>query len=186
MAQISSSSAEGPDVLSGRTPLAGSEIIDARDADRNARFVLVGLNHRSAPMGVRQRLSFSKDMLPEAIRRLRAEVSGGVILSSCSRTEVYTMGHSPEHSARRIKEFLYRFHGLAHGFAEPYLYIRTDDDAASHLFDVAAGLESVVPGEWQILDQVRQALKSAANQAQDLLATSESVPLLLVANIIVC
>ena len=106
MAQISSSSAEGPDVFSGRTPLAGSEIIDARDADRNARFVLVGLNHRSAPMGVRQRLSFSKDMLPEAIRRLRAEVSGGVILSTCSWTEVYTMGHSPEHSASRIKEFL--------------------------------------------------------------------------------
>ena len=72
------------------------------------------------------------------------------------------------------------------GSPSPICISRTDDDAASDLFYVAAGLESVVPGEWQILDQVRQALKSAANQAQDLLATSESGTLSLVANIIVC
>lgn len=176
MAQISSSIEEGPGPLSGQPPLAGPETIDAGNvgakADRNARFVLVGLNHRSAPMDARRRLSFSKDMLPEALRRLRAEASEGVILSTCSRTEVYTMGHSPERSASRIKEFLYRFHGLEQGFADPYMYTLTDDDAASHLFDVAAGLDSVVLGEWQILDQVRQALKAAANQEHGALPVS--------------
>ncbi|MCH9018484.1 MAG: glutamyl-tRNA reductase [Chloroflexi bacterium] len=123
-------------------------------------------------MDVRRQLSFSKDMLQAALQNLREQVSGGVILSTCSRTEVYTMGHSLERSVRRTKDFLHRFHGLDQGFAEPYLYVRTGDEAASHLFDVAAGLDSVVLGEWQILDQVRQAMKTAANQGQEALPIS--------------
>ena len=161
MAQISSSYGEAPDAFSQLQSLTGSDT-----NNRNARFVLVGLNHRSAPMEVRRRVSFSKDLLPEALRQLSSEVSDGVILSTCSRTEVYTMAHDPERSAHRIMEFLHRFHGLDQGFAEPFLYVRTDDDAANHLFKVAAGLDSMVLGEWQILDQVRQALKAAANRAQ--------------------
>ena len=161
MAHISSFKKEGPEVNGGHGSLTGSEI-----NNRNARFVLVGLNHRSAPLEVRRQLSFPKDLLPAALQQLRSDVSGGVILSTCSRTEVYTMGHDPERSARRIMDFLHRFHGLDLGFAEPYLYTRTGNAAASHLFNVAAGLDSVVLGEWQILDQVRHALKAAANQNQ--------------------
>ena len=167
MAQISSSYGEAPDAFSQLRSLTGPD-----PNNRNARFVLVGLNHRSAPMEVRRRVSFSKDLLPEALRQLSSEVSDGVILSTCSRTEVYTMAHDPERSAHRIMEFLHRFHGLDQGFAEPFLYVRTDDDAANHLFKVAAGLDSAVLGEWQILDQVRQALKAATNRTQISLPTS--------------
>ena len=167
MAHMFSLKEEGPEALSGREPLTGPEI-----NNRNAQFVLVGINHKSAPMEIRRRLASSKDQLPEALQRLRGDVSDGVILSTCSRTEVYTMGQSPERSARRIMEFLHRFHGLEPGYAEQYLYIRTGGDASGHLFKVAAGLDSMVLGEWQVLDQVRQALKAAANQNQGALPAS--------------
>ncbi|MEE8465526.1 MAG: hypothetical protein V3S68_03555, partial [Dehalococcoidia bacterium] len=112
MAHIYSSKGEGPEAFGGQVPLTGPET-----KNRNAQFVLVGLNHKSAPMEIRRQLAFSKDQLPEALHRLKGDVSDGVILSTCSRTEIYTMGHSPMRSARRIMEFLHRFHGLEQGFA---------------------------------------------------------------------
>ncbi|NQW23981.1 MAG: glutamyl-tRNA reductase [SAR202 cluster bacterium] len=157
MAHINSSIEGGLEALSGEQLLTGPE-----ENNRNAQVVLVGLNHRSAPMEIRQQVSFSKDQLPDALQRLKSDVSDGIILSTCSRTEVYTMGHSPERSARRVMEFIHRYHGLDQGFANPYLYVRSGGEAASHLFNVTAGLDSVVLGEWQILGQVRQALKAAA------------------------
>lgn len=159
MAQTSSSREEDPDTIGGQRPITGSD-----SDNRNAGFILVGMNHRSAPMEVRRQISFSKDLLPEALLRLNREASDGVILSTCSRTEIYTMGHNPERNSRRVIDFLHEFHGLEQGTIEPFLYTRTGNEAAEHLFNVAAGLDSVVLGEWQILDQVRQSLKAASNQ----------------------
>jgi len=82
------------------------------------------------------------------------------------------MSHEPELSAHRITDFLHRFHGLDQGFADPYLYTRTGNEAAVHLFNVAAGLDSMILGEWQILDQVRQSIKVARNNSQDALPVS--------------
>lgn len=134
-------------------------------------FVLVGLNHRSAPVGIRQRVHFSKDVLEEALDGLAREASHGVIVSTCSRTEVYTSSHNPELTVSQIKGFLNRFLDLEESLIDPYLYVRTELDAVRHLFYVAAGLDSAILGEWQILDQVRQSIKAAANRVQAALPT---------------
>ena len=77
MVQLYALKEEGSEAISGRAPLAGPQT-----ENRNAQFVLVGLNHKSAPMEIRQQLAFSKDQLPEALQRLKGDVSDGVILST--------------------------------------------------------------------------------------------------------
>ena len=119
--------------------------------------VVVGLNHETAPVAVREALAFPKERLPEALRRVREEagLAEAVILSTCNRVEVY--GRAAEVSLDAVSAFLARFHGRAPEDIAPHLYRLEGEAAVRHAFRVAASLDSMVMGEPQILGQVKDA-----------------------------
>ena len=132
----------------------------------------LGLNHQTAPVGVRERIAFTSECLLPALHDLRAR--GGAheaaILSTCNRTELYC--HLRDNDGQQVVEWLAEYH-LLHGIdLRPYLYQHTDQRAVRHLLRVASGLDSLVLGEPQILGQVKAAYQ-AANSAGTLGALLE-------------
>ncbi|HET7759008.1 MAG TPA: glutamyl-tRNA reductase [Gaiellaceae bacterium] len=116
----------------------------------STRLLAVGVSHHHAPLEVRERLYLAGGHAPE----LAQELGEAVVLSTCNRTEVYLAGGDPE----RVREELERRSGLDLGS----LLARWDEgEVVAHLFRVAAGLDSLVPGESQILGQVREAYEGA-------------------------
>jgi glutamyl-tRNA reductase len=124
--------------------------------------VLVGTNHRSAPLRVRERLAahdHGRDLVDHV---LAAEpVAEAVGLATCNRCELYLVGADPEALRDAAVERLAELSGHDRERLEPMLYVHTGAEAAEHLFSVAAGLDSLVPGEAQILAQIRDAYASA-------------------------
>lgn len=125
--------------------------------------VAVGLNHRSAPVELRERFAFSEAALPEALRGLRqaAAVEEAVILSTCNRVELYA---ATTGNARECCDRLHRFLRDHHGQAAPLdseLYQLEEPQSVLHLFRVACGLDSMVLGETEILGQLKRAYELA-------------------------
>ena len=133
-------------------------------AKRNADLLIVGLNHRSAPVEVRERLAFNNGTLAAALRRLvdTDTVREGMILSTCNRVEIITSAVDVSAADERVKTFLAETQGSSRAAFEEHLYTRTGKDALSHLFRVAASLDSLVVGEPQILGQVKDAYATAS------------------------
>lgn len=127
--------------------------------------VTVGLNHRSAPVEVREKLTFPEDRLAEALNKLKSykEVRGCVILSTCNRTEIYGAVIDVEKGLSGIRDFLARRCHVDKSELKNYLYTYTLYDVVNHLFRVAAGLDSMILGETQILGQVRVAYQQACD-----------------------
>ena len=123
--------------------------------------LLVGLNHKTAPLQVRESVAFPKEQLAEALPALKSRVGEGVILSTCNRTEVYSVSDEPAAALQQVKVFLAEFHGLRTEDLAPHLYDYIDGEAVRHLFRVAGGLDSMIVGESQILGQVRDSLAAA-------------------------
>jgi glutamyl-tRNA reductase len=126
--------------------------------------VLIGLNHKTAPVELRERVSFSADQAQRAAEQLRSKgvLSETLVLSTCNRSELY--GVPPESSpdsAAAMELFLATFHHLDPGALSSSLYRRRDQDAVRHLFRVASGLDSMLLGEAEILGQVREAYRIA-------------------------
>jgi glutamyl-tRNA reductase len=129
--------------------------------------VLVGLNHRTAPVEVRERVSFTTEQARRAAGELRQRgiLEESLVLSTCNRSEVY--GVSPESSRDSldgVSSYLSEFHSLRPGALNGALYHHYDRDAVQHLFRVAAGLDSMLLGEAEILGQVREAYRFAHEQ----------------------
>ena len=125
----------------------------------------VGLNHRTAPLPEREKLTFSAGELPSALSRLHDEFGAAVILSTCNRTELYVTTDGDVSHAERLLGALAACKGTE---VHPRLtYFLAHDEAVRHLFRVAAGIDSMVLGESQILGQVRDAM-SAATEAGSL------------------
>jgi glutamyl-tRNA reductase len=126
--------------------------------------VLVGVNHKSAPIEVRERLAFSEDACAASLRELvdGELIREGLIVSTCNRVEVLTETTTGRFrdSTERVIEFLGRT-DLARDFFETNLYKHVDDSAVRHLFRVASSLDSMVVGEPQVLGQVRRAYSIA-------------------------
>ncbi len=126
--------------------------------------ILVGLSHHTAPLEVRERIGISRSMLPAALDRLANDgCVDAVLLSTCNRTEVYATAADPVAMGERIVACLADYRGVARDEIDASLYLRTDADAARHLFRVAAGLDSLVVGEPEILGQVKDAYKVASD-----------------------
>lgn len=126
--------------------------------------VLVGLNHRSAPVEVRERVSFTADQARQAVAELRAKgiFHESLVLSTCNRSEVYGVPpESASESAAVLSDYLSRFHAVQPEHLSPSLYHRYDRHAVRHLFRVASGLDSMVLGEAEILGQIREAYRLA-------------------------
>jgi glutamyl-tRNA reductase len=123
----------------------------------------LGLNHKTAPIDIRERLSFGPDIVVGALRSLAEQAGAGeaVIVSTCNRTEVYCAGADLDGDA--LRQWVSRFHGVDGGIVGPYLYAYRDKEAVAHLFEVASGLDSMILGEPQILGQVKSAFQTAQN-----------------------
>ncbi|MCX8213442.1 MAG: glutamyl-tRNA reductase [SAR202 cluster bacterium] len=124
---------------------------------------VTGLNHNTAPIAIRERASFTREQLPEALSRLVEKFDEGVILSTCNRTEIYTLTDSPGQASNYILRLISDFHGLDTNLLEGHSYNLEGADAARNLFRVSSGLDSMILGESQILGQVRTALSAAAD-----------------------
>ena len=125
--------------------------------------IALGLNHKTAPLDIRERLSFGPDIVVGALRSVVEQAGAGeaVILSTCNRTEIYCA--ADELDPDGVRQWVSNFHGLDAGLVNPYLYSHRDREAVSHLFAVASGLDSMILGEPQILGQVKNAFQTAQN-----------------------
>jgi glutamyl-tRNA reductase len=123
------------------------------------RFSITGVNHKSAPVEVRERLAFDEHSLLAALQELkrRPGFCEGMILSTCNRVEVAVTSEDPSGACVAVDAFLADTHNVAREWVSPYLYTYEDRDAILHLFRVAASLDSMVVGEPQILGQLKAA-----------------------------
>jgi glutamyl-tRNA reductase len=125
--------------------------------------VVVGLSHRTAPLELLERMAVPDERLPKALADLVARdfVSEAVVLSTCHRIEVYAVAERFHGAMADVRHFLSELSFVPPEEFSDHLYVHYDDAAAAHLFSVAAGLDSVVLGESQILGQVRDAWERA-------------------------
>jgi glutamyl-tRNA reductase len=125
------------------------------------KLALVGVSHHEAPVEVRERVAVDPDGAA-ALARSLADGCEAVVLSTCNRTELYLAGESDAKLDERAVSSLVRLAGTDGPELTPVLYRLEDNGAALHLFRVAAGLDSLVPGEGEILGQVRSAYETGA------------------------
>jgi glutamyl-tRNA reductase len=131
----------------------------------NTVVTCVGLNHLTSPVEEREKLAFSAHELPEALALLHDKMRSVTLLSTCNRTELYTVAPEGERADRHLIASLNEAKGA--NVPESYFYTLRGPEAVRHLFKVASGIDSMVIGESQILGQVRDAL-SAATEADTL------------------
>ena len=124
--------------------------------------VTLGLNHQTAPLAVRERVVFHVERLREALADIKRSLAPeAAILSTCNRTELYVAGDEPAARAAHLAEWLARYHRIEPAELQRYLYTLPREQAVRHAFRVAAGLDSMVLGEPQILGQMKEAARAA-------------------------
>ena len=128
--------------------------------------LVIGVNHHSGPLSVLERVALPVDQLPKAVTGLagRDNVREVVVLSTCNRTEIYAVAEKFHGAYADIRDFLCDLGNIAPDDLHPHLYSEHDDAAVRHLFEVAAGLDSAVVGETEILGQLRQAWEIAQRE----------------------
>ena len=128
--------------------------------------VVVGLNHNSAPVDLLERLAIPEDDLPKALHQLLnyEHILEGLVLSTCNRIEVYAVVSKFHGGAQDLRNFLAEFRHVAPEDFTDRLYTYHDDAAIRHLFRVAAGIDSMIVGESEILGQVRRAFAAATDE----------------------
>lgn len=124
--------------------------------------IVVGLNYKTAPVEIREKLSFIESELPQAMEALQKQKSilENVIVSTCNRTEIYAVVDQLHTGRHFVKQFLADWFDLPVETFSSYLTIREEDEAVEHLFKVTAGIDSMVLGETQILGQVKKSFLS--------------------------
>jgi glutamyl-tRNA reductase len=125
--------------------------------------VVVGLNHNTAPIEIRECLAFPENKMEEALSRVHAipSVKENMIVSTCNRVEVYAAARQTEKAILDLKHFLSQYHGLPLQEFEKNLYSHSGEEAVKHIFRVASSLDSMVVGEPQILGQMKSAYQMA-------------------------
>ena len=128
--------------------------------------VVIGVNHRTSPLSLLERVAVAPNELAKAIGGLvsRVNVSEAVVLSTCNRTEVYAVAERFHGAYADIRDFFCEVGNLHADELHPHLYSQHDSAAITHLFEVAAGLDSAVLGESEILGQVRSAWELAQSE----------------------
>src|SRR5690606_22318680 len=128
------------------------------------QLLTLGLNHRTAPLRLREQVSFPGEALRAALADLRARLypvaPESAILSTCNRTEIYCATAEPAHARAEIAGWPDRRHGGAEAL-QSHLYALPNNEAVRHAFRVASGLDSMVLGEPQILGQMKEAMRVA-------------------------
>jgi glutamyl-tRNA reductase len=129
------------------------------------RLFAIGLSHRTAPVELRERVDFARAGVDAALAALAASGIGreAIVLATCNRAEIYAVGDT-DATAEAVARFFSAYHSVPHAQVAEHLYVRRGGDAARHLFRVAAGLDSLVVGEPQILGQVKTAYATATDR----------------------
>ncbi len=124
---------------------------------------LLGINHRTAPIELREALAMDGAAAGESLRSLRGDpaIAESAILATCNRTEIYACGPDPEQAERALRRVFAEHAGASSPSVDAHAYWRIEEDAIRHLLEVAAGLDSMILGEHQVLGQVRHALALA-------------------------
>lgn len=120
-----------------------------------------GLNHTTAPLEVREKVTFNGELLPEALLELREQkgVDEAAILSTCNRTEIYCSLDLGNHQGPI--DWFSAYHGFSYDELRPFMYSHPDTNAVKHMLRVASGLDSMVLGEPQVLGQLKSAYQTA-------------------------
>ncbi len=128
------------------------------------KLIMLGLNHKTASLEIREKLAFSSEKIPLALKALLDQhiLEEAMILSTCNRVEIYGATARPETSILQIQKFLSDFHGLALENFQSYLYSYSGEEAILQGYKVASSLDSMVLGESQILSQMKEAFQLAS------------------------
>jgi glutamyl-tRNA reductase len=128
--------------------------------------VVIGVNHRTGPVELLEKVMISEASMPKALHSLivRDDIREAVVLSTCNRTEVYAVAERFHGAYSDIRDFLCESSGLPVDQITPHLYSQHDDEAIVHLFEVASGIDSAVLGETEIVGQVRGAWERAMGE----------------------
>ncbi|SSC09759.1 Glutamyl-tRNA reductase, partial [thiotrophic endosymbiont of Bathymodiolus puteoserpentis (Logatchev)] len=126
------------------------------------KIAILSVNHQLAPVAVREKVAFSANELPNALRQLNSTqgIEACVILSTCNRSEIYSIVDS-NNAQQILSDYLATTHNVAREKLDPYLVYFEGDDALKHICRVATGLDSLVLGEPQILGQLKDAYHTA-------------------------
>lgn len=124
---------------------------------------VIGLNHKTAPIDIREKLAFDSEQSDKALRGLKSRFPGAefILISTCNRVELYSAGDSQELRPEMLVGFLSDFHNIEKEKFEEFLYIYQDEDAVRHLLMVASSLDSMVVGEREIIDQTKESYSRA-------------------------
>ncbi|MDD3845731.1 MAG: glutamyl-tRNA reductase [Syntrophorhabdaceae bacterium] len=125
---------------------------------------ILGLNHNTAPLEIRERLYIKEESIPDLLKRIREKgVAESVIISTCNRTEIYFSGEDKDQMMHKVRRVLSEVFTAPDEWFNRYMYSFSDEEAFRHLFLVASGLDSMVMGEPEILGQVKDAYRLAAS-----------------------
>ena len=126
--------------------------------------IVIGLNHKTAPIEIRERLAFPEDGIEKPLSQIKSlpSLKENMILSTCNRVEIYAVVQETEKAILDLKGFLSQYHGLSLKEFEKRLYSLVGEEAVKHIFRVASSLDSMVVGEPQILGQIKSAYNMAA------------------------
>ncbi|NVL90300.1 MAG: glutamyl-tRNA reductase [Desulfobacterales bacterium] len=130
-----------------------------------SEIVLIGLNHKTAPVEVRERLAFSSEDNPQVLEAMRREprVDEVVLFSTCNRVEILLATEDISEAVETVKNFLADFKKTSREIFEKALYVYNGDEAVRHIFRVTSSLDSMVVGEPQILGQIKESYQEACN-----------------------
>jgi len=125
--------------------------------------IVIGLNHKTAPIEIRERLAFPEDRIETALHQVKSipSLKENMILSTCNRVEIYAAARETEKAIIELKHFLSQYHGLPLKDFDKNLYSLVGRGAVRHIFRVASSLDSMVVGEPQILGQIKSAYEMA-------------------------
>ncbi len=126
--------------------------------------VLIGLNHNTASVEIREKLSFSEEEIKRALDILRESIEEVIIFSTCNRTEIIFSSDNKDNAAKTVKNFISDFKNLPLKTFKNFLYTYENIDAIRHTFRVTASLDSMILGEAQILGQIKKAYKISVNK----------------------
>lgn len=133
--------------------------------------LVIGINHKSAPLAVRERVNFAPETMSEALADalIGAQLDEVAILSTCNRTEIFAIASDAENSGTRVIDWLGRYHHITDGHhvvsdeLRDCIYVHSERDALRHMMQVASGLDSMILGEPQIFGQMKSAFAVAAH-----------------------
>lgn len=128
--------------------------------------LLLGINHKTAPVELRECIAFSSDEVDVALERLiqSSDINEVMLISTCNRVEMLFTTETPDTAVDRIKTFLAEFNRVQIDKFESSFYLHHGDDAVRHLFRVASSLDSMIVGESQILGQIKDAYRAASRK----------------------